>query len=235
MMYVFLSNFSISVGCVWLFLFKYFVLLDVGYLYYWFILLDLVYGVFINNMDGVCYDYINYYGDWEYGFQVFGGCGENGDIDVEKFVGVLFEVIRDWFSVCLIYVYIEFISLNEDLIILIDVISNFFVVVLMVILLLNNFLFEEDLIGFFELVFVIDKYDWFVGVEYIYINFKDVFIVVDDVWYIMVGMCFGKFILYIIYEYKELDVNDVLEYLDDVFFIISIGDVVIDVMWVMLY
>ena len=188
MTYALSSNSSISAGRVRLPLFKYSASLDVGYSYHWLTPPDSVYGVLINNMDGVRYDYTNYYGDWEYGFQVFGGRGENGDIDAEKLVGVSFEATRDWFSVRSIYAHTEFTSPNEDLTTLTDAISNFSAVVPTVTSLSNNFLLEEDSTGFFELALAIDKYDWFVGAEYTHINLKDAPIAADDAWFITAGM-----------------------------------------------
>ena len=235
MTYALSSNSSISAGRVRLPLFKYSASLDVGYSYHWLTPPDSVYGVLINNMDGVRYDYTNYYGDWEYGFQVFGGRGENGDIDAEKLVGVSFEATRDWFSVRSIYAHTEFTSPNEDLTTLTDAISNFSAVVPTVTSLSNSFLFEEDSTGFFELALAIDKYDWFVGAEYTHINLKDAPIAADDAWFITAGMRFGKFTPHITYEHKESDANDVLEYLDDVPSTISTGDAVTDATWATLY
>ena len=235
MTYALSSNSSISAGRVRLPLFKYSASLDVGYSYHWLTPPDSVYGVLINNMDGVRYDYTNYYGDWEYGFQVFGGRGENGDIDAEKLVGVSFEATRDWFSVRSIYAHTEFTSPNEDLTTLTDAISNFSAVVPTVTSLSNNFLLEEDSTGFFELALAIDKYDWFVGAEYTHINLKDAPIAADDAWFITAGMRFVKFTPHITYEHKESDANDVLEYLDDVPSTISTGDAVTDATWATLY
>lgn len=47
----------------------------------------------------------------------------------------------------------------------------------------------------------------------------------------MVGMCFGKFILYIIYEVEEVDNGIQLGLIVVLLVMIVIGDVVVDVMW----
>lgn len=47
----------------------------------------------------------------------------------------------------------------------------------------------------------------------------------------MVGMCFGKFILYIIYEVEEVDNGIQLGLIVVLFVMIVIGDVVVDVIW----
>lgn len=122
MIYMLNNNFNISVGCLCMFLFKYFVLLDIGYLYYWLILLDVVYGIDFNNIDGVCVDYMNYLGDWEYGVQFIVGCVEVDIIilgmfvvlELENVVVVLFEVICDWFSVCILLVCGKISVVNVD-------------------------------------------------------------------------------------------------------------------------
>ena len=235
MTYALSSNSSISAGRVRLPLFKYSASLDVGYSYHWLTPPDSVYGVLINNMDGVRYDYTNYYGDWEYGFQVFGGRGENGDIDAEKLVGVSFEATRDWFSVRSIYAHTEFTSPNEDLTTLTDAISNFSAVVPTVTSLSNNFLLEEDSTGFFELALAIDKYDWFVGAEYTHINLKDAPIAADDAWFITAGMRFGKFTPHITYEVEEADNGAQLGLVAALPPTISSGDAVTDATWSGIY
>ena len=235
MTYVLSSNSSISAGRVRLPLFKYSASLDVGYSYHWLTPPDSVYGVLINNMDGVRYDYSNYSGDWEYGVQVFGGRSQSGTLEADKLVGVSFEAARDWFSVRSIYARTEFTGQNDGLSTLTDAIGNFSAVVPSVTSLSNSFLLNEDSAGFFELAVAVDKYDWFIGAEYTHIDIDDSPFASDDAWYITAGMRFGKFTPHITYEHKESDANDVLKHLNGIPSSISTGDAVTDATWATLY
>jgi len=235
MTYAMSENSSISAGRVRLPLFKYSASLDVGYSYHWITPPDSVYGVLINNMDGVRYDYTNYYGDWEYGVQVFGGRSESGTLDAEKLVGLSFEATRDWFNIRSIYAHTEFTSPNEDLTALTNAFNQFSSVVPAVTTFSNNFLIDEDAAGFVEIAVNIDKYDWFIGAEYTHIDFDGAPISGDDAWYVTAGMRFGKFTPHITYEHKESDPDDVLEYLNGIPSTIATGDAVTDGTWSALY
>ncbi|WP_334019067.1 topoisomerase IV [Alteromonas sp. S015] len=235
MTYALSSNSSISAGRIRLPLFKYSASLDVGYSYHWLTPPDSVYGVLINNMDGVRYDYSNYHGDWEYGVQVFGGHSQSDTLEADKLVGVSFEAARDWFSVRSIYARTKFTSENESLATLTDAISNFAGVVPSVNTLSNSFLLNEDSTGFFELALAVDKYDWFIGAEYTHIDIDDSPFAGDDAWYVTAGMRFGKFTPHITYEHKESDANDVLDHLNGIPTSISTGDAATDATWATLY
>lgn len=235
MTYALSNNSSISAGRVRLPFFKYSASLDVGYSYHWLTPPDSVYGVLINNMDGVRYDYSNYAGDWEYGIQAFAGRGEADEVEAENLTGISFEATRDWFNIRTIYAQAKFTSPNEDLDFLTDSINSFSAVVPTVTDFSNNFLVDDDTVGFFELAVNIDKYDWFVGAEYTHISFDEAPIANDDAWYVTAGMRFGKFTPHITYEHKESDPDDVATYLNDVPSTISTGDAATDGTWSSLY
>lgn len=139
MTYALSNNSSISAGRIRMPLFKYSASLDVGYSYHWITPPDSVYGVPFDNMDGVRYDYTNYYGDWEYSVQVFGGRAESGPIEAEKLVGLTFEATLDWFNIRSIYSHTEYSAPNEDLIALTNAFNQFSSVVPAVTALSNNF------------------------------------------------------------------------------------------------
>ncbi|AEF04515.1 hypothetical protein [Alteromonas naphthalenivorans] len=235
MTYALSNNSSISAGRIRMPLFKYSASLDVGYSYHWITPPDSVYGVPFDNMDGVRYDYTNYYGDWEYSVQVFGGRAESGPIEAEKLVGLTFEATLDWFNIRSIYSHTEYSAPNEDLIALTNAFNQFSSVVPAVTALSNNFLTDEDSTQFIELAVSIDKYDWFIGAEYTQIDFDGAPIAGDASWYVTAGMRFGKFTPHITYEYKDADANDVLGYLNGIPSTIATGDAVDDATYSALY
>lgn len=235
MTYALSENSSISAGRVRLPLFKYSASLDVGYSYHWLTPPTSVYGVLINNMDGVRYDYTNYVGDWEYGVQVFAGRYDTGSIEAKNLAGVSIETSNEWISLRTIYAQAKITSQNDSLDFLTNSINQFAPIVPSVTTLSNNFLVEDDTIGFFELAANIDKYDWFVGAEYTRTELDDSTVATEDAWYLTAGMRFGKFTPHITFEHKESSADDILAYLTDVPAAISTGDATSDATWSALY
>lgn len=87
-------------------------------------------------------------------------------LEFKNVVVVLFEVICDWFSVCILLVCGKISVVNVEFDGFVDGILVFGVVIFNVFEVVEGFSVNDDIGIFFEVVVDIDKYDWFVGVEF---------------------------------------------------------------------
>lgn len=87
-------------------------------------------------------------------------------LEFENVMVLLLEVIWDWFSVCILFVCVKVSVFNDDFEIFVDGLNVFGFFIFLVFLVVVGFSVDEDIGIFFEVVVDIDKYDWFVGVEF---------------------------------------------------------------------